>query len=152
MMAMAVNPELCLDSHNWCAEEDQVSPEEVLRVTLLTYVAPVASASVSFQEEVMLVLQNHNFTGLWEFFAASHVLQCPIQSVCPSLAWPIYKLHCNRIIRAPGCAGSDKLYIMRSYDRTDTVSEHWVPNHFVSIVLRTQTIGVPLRGSFHLIQ
>ena len=152
VMAMAVNPELFLDGHNWCAEEDQVSPEEVLRVARLTSVAPVALAAVSFQEEVMSVLQNHNFTGLWEFFAASHVLQRPIQSVYPSLGWPIYKLHCNRIIRAPGCVGSDKLYVMWSSDRTDTVSEHWVPNHFVPVVLRTQTAGVPLRGSFHLIQ
>ena len=100
----------------------------------------------------MLVLQNHNFTGLWELFAASHVLQCPIQSVYPSLGWPIYKLQCSHIIRAPGCVGSDKLYTMWSSDRTDTVSEHWVPNHFVPVVLRTQTVGVPLRGSFHLIQ
>ena len=151
-MAMAGNPELFLDGHNWCAEEDQVSPDEILQVALLASVAPGASAAVSLQEEVMSVFQSHNFAGLWEFFAASHVLQRPIQSVYPSLGWPIYKLHCNRIIRAPGCVGSDKLYIMWSSDRTDTVSEHWVPNHFVPVVLRTQTVGVPLRGSFHLIQ
>ena len=62
--AMAGNPELFLDGHNWCAEEDQVSPDEILQVALLASVAPGASAAVSLQEEVMSVFQSHNFAGL----------------------------------------------------------------------------------------
>ena len=90
-MAMAVNPELFLDGHNWCAEEDQVAPEEVNRVARVASVAPAASAAVSLQEEVMSVLQSHNFTGLWDFFApASHVRQRPVQSVYPSLVQSVY--------------------------------------------------------------
>ena len=63
-IAMAGNPELFLDGHNWCAEEDQVSPDEILQVALLASVAPGASAAVSLQEEVMSVFQSHNFAGL----------------------------------------------------------------------------------------
>ena len=152
VMAMALNSELFLDGHNWCDVEDHVSPEEVIRIAVLTSVAPDVSAAVSFQKEVMAVLQNRSYAGLWEFFAASHALQHPIQSIYPSLGWPVYRLHCNRIIRAPCCVGNDKLYIMWSSTHTDTVPEHWVPNYFVPIVLKRQTVGVPLRGSFHRVQ
>ena len=62
-------------------------------------------------------------------------------------------MHCNRIIQAPGCVTEQKVFVMWSSSRTDAVAEHWVPNHFVPLMLpqAQECIGAPKRGSFHLI-
>ncbi|XP_076436127.1 uncharacterized protein LOC143275737 [Babylonia areolata] len=43
--------------------------------------APSESPVVAFEQEVMSILRNASYTGLWEFLAASHVLRRPILSV-----------------------------------------------------------------------
>ena len=98
----------------------------------------------------MSVLLESMYTGLWEFFAASHVFKCPVQSVFPALGWEIYREHCNCIIQAPGCLTEQKVFVMWSSSHTDAVAKHWVPNHFVPLMLRE----VPWRtkeGKFRLI-
>ena len=113
-MAMALAPNIFLDGSNWCSEHDQVTPESVIQVAVLTSVAPDESPAGSLEREVMSVLQNRSYTGLWEFLSASYVLKRPILSVFPPLGWELYRVHCNRIIRAPGCNMDEKIAIMWS--------------------------------------
>ena len=85
VMAMAIDTALFLDGTNWCSSHDQVTPESVIEVALMTSVLPTASSpKLALEAEVMSVLQESTYTGLWEFFAASHVLKCPAQSVFSS--------------------------------------------------------------------
>ena len=151
-MAMALAPNIFLDGSNWCSAHDQVTPESVIQVAVLTSVAPDESPAGSLEQEVMSVLQNRSYTGLWEFLAASYVLKRPILSVFPPLGWELYRVHCNRIIRAPGCNMDEKIAIMWSSVRSDLVPEHWTPNHFVPIVLARIGQEVPKRGTFHMVQ
>ena len=146
VMAMAIDTALFLDGTNWCSSHDQVTPESVIEVALMTSVLPTASSpKLALEAEVMSVLQESMYTGLWEFFAASHVLKWPAQSVFPAVGWETYREHCNRIIRAPGCLTEQKVFVMWSLSRTDAVAEHWVSNHFVSRMLREQCIGAAAR-------
>jgi len=100
----------------------------------------------------MSVLQNRTYRGLWEFLAASYVLKRPILSVFPPLGWELYRVHCSRIIRAPGCNMDEKIAIMWSSVRSDLVPERWTPNHFVPIVLSRIGQEVSKRGTFHMLQ
>ena len=146
VMAMAINTALFLDGTNWCSSHDQVTPESVIEVALMTSVLPTASSpKLALEAEVMSVLLESTNAGLWEFWAASHVLKWPAQSVFPAVGWETYREHCNRIIRAPGCLTEQKVFVMWSLSRTDAVAEHWVSNHFVSRMLREQCIGAAAR-------
>ena len=44
VMAMAINTALFLDGTNWCSSHDQVTPESVIEVALMTSVLPTASS------------------------------------------------------------------------------------------------------------
>ncbi|XP_070184371.1 uncharacterized protein [Littorina saxatilis] len=136
VMAMALNPKLFLDGNNWRREFHNVTGEEIIKVAVLTSAEPASSSP--FEDEVMAMRKNGTYAGLWEFFAASHVLKRPIQSVFPPLGWDIYRLHCHRIIKAPCCKSSSKLIIMWTSLRDVINEEHWTPNHFVPLVPRFQ--------------
>ena len=81
---------------------EQLVTRLVLKVSIRS-VTPDESPAGSLEWEVMSVLQNRSYRGLWEFLAASYVLKRPILSVFPPLGWELYRVHCSRIIRAPGC-------------------------------------------------
>lgn len=97
----------------------------------------------------MAVIKDRSYTGLFEIFAAAQILNRPVQPVFPPLGCDLYRVHCNRIVRAPGCSNNDKVLIMLSSLRSDSVPEHWVPNHFVHMVLRVQLVQAPRTGTFH---
>ena len=109
-MAMAINTALFLDGTNWCSSHDQVTPESVIEAALMTSVLPPASSpKLALEADVMSVLQESTYAGLWEFGAASRVLRWPVQSVFPALGWEIFREHCNRILRARGCLTEQKV-------------------------------------------
>lgn len=77
----------------------------------------------------------------------SHLLGIPTP-----FGWEIYRTRCNRVIRPPNCISNKKLHIMWSSTRTDAPAGHWVPNHFVPLVLtRPEQGNGPQVGSFHMV-
>ena len=153
VVCMATEERLFLSGDVWCPSfEVNLSPVKVMEMTVLTSAASqVSSTQDAFRQEVMAVVKAGSFAGLWEFFAASRALKRPIQSVFPSLGWGCYQKHCNRIIRAPGCVSDEKLIVMWTSNRDDMIAAHWSPNHFVPLLLKKRTSGVPKIGNFSLV-
>ena len=116
---MATNPQLFLDGKHWCGVHDAVTPEEIIRVASMTSVSSNPCLALAFQEEVMAVRKRSSLTGLWELFAAFLATGCSIQSVHPPMGCPLYRLHCNRIVRAPGVSQDHKLFIMWKTNHDD---------------------------------
>lgn len=146
--AMALNRELFLDGRNWCTEEDTVLPGEVTWVAVLISLAPGASAAIHSRRRWCQFCKTTASIGCVNSLLLH--MCCSIQSSLST------HLLCGQFTDCTAIASSrhpvnEKLYIMWSSECTDTVPEQWVPNHFVPSVLRTQTVGVPSRGSFHLI-
>ncbi|XP_076454402.1 uncharacterized protein LOC143289286 [Babylonia areolata] len=153
VMEMAGNPKLFLDGRSWCGPHDRVSPEEIILVAKATSVSSSPSLETAFQEEVMAVKQPGTFAGLWELFAACQVTKCALQSVHPSVGYPLYRLHCNRIMRPHSAHPDHKLFIMWSSTHDDgTSGDNWLPNHFVPLLLRSPNETFPKRHVFYQIQ
>ena len=112
-------PRLFLDGKPWRGVHDAVTPEEIIRVASMTSVSSNPSLALAFQEEVMAVRKRCSLTGLWELFAASLATGCSVQSVHPSMGCPLYRLHSNQIIRAPGVSQDHKLFIMWTTNHDD---------------------------------
>ena len=147
VLEMATNPQLFLDDRHWCGMHDAVTPEEIIQVASIS---SNPSLALAFQEEAMAVRKRCSLTGLWELFAASLATGCCIQSVHPPMGCPLYRLHCNQIVRAPGVSQDHKLFIMWTTHRDDgAVGENWISNHFVPLVIQTQRLSTVKLHSFY---
>lgn len=80
---MASEPEIFLRDSRWIGIHDTVTPAEVIHIGKITSAIMIGTAEDCFKHESMAIVKNSSYTGLWEFFAAAHVLRCPIQSVFP---------------------------------------------------------------------
>ncbi|XP_070210071.1 uncharacterized protein [Littorina saxatilis] len=148
---MCCSEELFLDGSNWTSPAIKLDPEELLEVAILTSHKIDAEPAECFHSEVLNVVKNSTYTGLWEFFGLSMALKLPIQSVYPPMGWELYQRHCNRIVRAPGVSKNQKLMVFWSSLRGSAgPPEHWVPNHFVPLVLSEDPARVPKVGSTYL--
>ena len=110
-VAMTSNTDLFLDGWNWCADHDHFDTQEVINIATVMSARFMGTPRLTFEEEVLSVVQNGSYAGLWEFFATSHVLQRPIQSIFPSCGQQAYQLHCNRIIRSINCMHEEKIHV-----------------------------------------
>ena len=87
-----------------------------------------------FQTEAMDAPTLGSYMGIWQLFALSTVLKCPIRSTYPSLGAAVPRLLLNRLI-LPACHTiSTEVIIMWSSLRTDIPKEHLIPNHFVPVL------------------
>jgi hypothetical protein len=98
------------------------------------HVTPEVMRSI-FEKEVMEMTRRNSYMGIWQLMALSTVLNCKIQSIYPSVGWPVPVLLNNRIILpAHDAAAAGTVKILWTSTRGDMRDEHWNPNHFVPIV------------------
>ena len=94
------------------------------------------NVKVTYKKEILAITKPGSYMGLWQIFAASSVLGCPIFSIYPQLGNPIVRSHIHRLIqpRVPRSDSEIPVYIMWTSTRTDMRKEYWTPNHFTTLL------------------
>ena len=90
-----------------------------------------------YQMEAIKIKKDKSYMGIWQIYALSSVLCCPIYSVYPKLGNPNVRLDLNRLIMPRNKEHHNKqpVYILWTSTRNkDMTNEHWVPNHFVPVL------------------
>ena len=90
-----------------------------------------------YQMEAIKIKKDKSYMGIWQIYALSSVLCCPIYSVYPKLGNPNVRLDLNRLIMPRNEEHHNKqpVYILWTSTRNkDMTNEHWVPNHFVPVL------------------
>ena len=89
-----------------------------------------------YRKEVMSCCHLGTYMGIWQVFAMASVLCAPVLSIYPKKGNPVVRNHLHRLIipRVDNTTSSKPVCIMWSSTRTDMVSNHWCPNHFVPVL------------------
>ena len=87
-----------------------------------------------YEKEVLKIVKNGAYMGIWQVLALSNVLQLPVFSVYPHLGNTIIRTDLHRLILPRVCAEENAmkapLVIMWTTTRCDMNVTHWVPNQF----------------------
>lgn len=71
---------------------------------------------------------------IWQIHALSSILKVPIYSAYPDLCNRNVRNDLHRVVRPILETKSEPVFILWTSNRDDTTVEHWVPNHFVTLL------------------
>ena len=146
-VALATDPDLYLDRSVWSLESDSM---DIMDFLFQHSEFNQTSVLDVFCQEVMACRTDRHHMGLWQFFAASVVLSCPIQSLYPNKGWFQCRQICNRLISPPHSNPGDLvLSLLWTSTRDDMEDEHWVPNHFVPVIKLRRPFLVEVVSDFN---
>ena len=98
-----------------------------------------------YDREINELLHYKSFMGMWQLFALSSVLGCPLVSVYPPRGDRAAVKDMNRLILPRIRRDQEPRFIMWSSCRSDMTDEYWCPNHFVllaPLICTTETATV----------
>ena len=90
-----------------------------------------------YLNEIQQVLKPCEYMGTWQLFALASVLKMPLFSAYPKRGNPVVRRHLRRVImprRELGDQNAKLPIVMWSSCRMDMTEEHWVPNHFTTVL------------------
>lgn len=104
-----------------------------------------------YTKELIHITRSQTYMGIWQVFALSYVLQKPIFSAYRNRGSPVVRQDLHRLILPRvsdrTCVPDDEqLVIMWTSTRLDMKNTHWIPNHFVPVVLHASRSETDERG------
>jgi hypothetical protein len=93
-----------------------------------------ANVQIIYNKEVNDILKKGSYMGMWQIFALSSVLKCPLWCVYPNKGNPSVRNDLNRLILPRDGVNCPPSFVMWSTCRSDMKDANWVPNHFLALL------------------